>query len=72
MGKQKSYTYSRKDGGTTDCFGALEEDSNFDLACEDEMRDTIWADGDGFQTWREVCVYLEQKHCSSIEQIIAC
>lgn len=75
MGIQKSYTYIRKDGGTTDCFGSLEEDSNFDLACEDEMKDIIWADGaqeGSFQTWREVCIHLEQKHSFTIEQIIAC
>jgi len=67
------YTYTRKNGGTTLCYGFVEEDSNYELACEDEMLDGMWAEGDGtLVTWRDVCTHLEKEYCSTIEQIIAC
>ena len=76
---QVDYIYTRKDGGTTHCYGdASLPDSNFDVACEDEMLDGVYALGnpdnviDGFPHWKDVCVLLEKNYCSTIEQIIAC
>lgn len=39
-----NYIYKRKDGGTTDCYGYVEETSNFSLVCENEYNDSIVAD----------------------------
>ena len=39
-----NYIYKRKDGGTTDCYGYVEETSNFSLVCENEYNDGIVAD----------------------------
>ena len=39
-----NYIYKRKDGGTTHCYGYVEETSNFSLVCENEYNDGIVAD----------------------------
>ncbi len=75
MNRQADYIYTRKNGGKTECFGELEEDSRFDLSCEDEINDIIWGriiPEDELITWREVCIYLENSYCSTIKEIIAC
>jgi len=75
MNRHVNFTHTRKNGGKTKCYGTVEEDSRFDLLCEDEMNDTIWGKGipvGELVTWREVCVYLEENYCSTIEEIIAC
>jgi hypothetical protein len=66
-----NYTYHRKDGGTTLCYGKVLEDSNFSLACDDEYNDGIVADYEGPATWRAVCAYLEKNYDTQIEQIEA-
>ena len=66
------YTYKRKDGGTTDCYGDVREDSNFSLACDNEYKDGIVADYDGPATWYSVCKYLEKNYDPRIEQIESC
>lgn len=67
------YTYQRKDGGTTDCFGELRKDSNFAIACDDEYKDGIAADVDmtHIWNWKQVCEYLEANYDTQIEQIEA-
>ena len=68
------YTYNRKDGGTTSCYGKVEEDSNCVVVCDDENNDGIWAGEFGFEpkTWPQVCEYLEKYYDSKIEQLETC
>ena len=78
MTSTADYIYTRKNGGTTHCYGSVEDDSNYDLVCENELMDGIWAEGNPaspeftFTNWREACIHLEKEYCSTIEQIIAC
>jgi hypothetical protein len=65
------YTYQRKDGGTTDCYGELRQDSNFSIVCEDEMSDGIWTDNESLTTWQHICKYLEKNYNSKIEELTA-
>ena len=68
------YVYNRKDGGQTYCYGSIEDDSNFEVVCEDEYNDGIWAGEVGFEpkTWPQVCEYLEKYYDAKIEQLEAC
>ena len=68
------YRYTRKDGETTDCYGMVEPDSNFDLVCVDEYDDGIAADIDGeeFNTWFKVCLYLEENYHGLVVEVTAC
>lgn len=66
----KAYTYQRKDGGTTDCYGELREDSNIQVTCEDENFDGIVTDNE-LKTWRGVCIYLERHYNKQIEELTA-
>ncbi len=68
----KDYIYTRKDGGTTYCYGEIREDSNFAIACDNEYRDGIWTDNDNFTTWKQVCEYLESHYDRKIEQLETC
>ena len=65
------YIYKRQDGGTTACYGPLEDNSNFGLVCVDEDMDGIWVyrDPDVLKTWHQICKYLEENYCDSIEQL---
>ncbi len=67
-----TYTYKRKDGGTTLCYGEVREDSNFSLVCDDEYLDGIYTDYEGPLTWSSVCKKLEAIYNGQIEQIEAC
>lgn len=67
----QKYTYQRKDGGTTDCFGKIAEDSNFDVVCEDEAFDSVYTDNENLTTWRQICMFLEANYNSKIEEITA-
>lgn len=70
---QKEYIYERKDGGTTDCYGKLNQNSNIQLACVDEFNDTIWIPVRGVgNSWQAVCRWLERTHDNQIEEMIAC
>lgn len=68
------YVYPRLDGGTTLCYGVVEENSNFSVVCSDEDMDGIWAgDIDFIPTdWKSVCQYLEQYYDTKIEQLETC
>lgn len=66
-----NFTYQRKDGGTTLCYGTVQEDSNFDIVCANEFNDGVWTDNENFTTWRQVCVYLEKNYNARIEQLEA-
>jgi|TARA_R110000868_G_scaffold163865_1_gene396256 hypothetical protein len=70
------YIYKRKNGGTTFCYGNIEEDSNFSLVCDNEDFDGIANDidvlEDKLNTWKRVCQYLEQNYNNKIEQIETC
>ncbi len=70
------YIYKRKDGGTTYCYGDIEEDSNFVVACDNEDFDGVVCDidsvRDNLNTWRKVCKYLEERHRPDIEQLETC
>lgn len=71
---QADYIYKRNDGGTTYCYGTVQEGANFSLVCDDEYMDGIAADVDTDEnnTWRKVCKYLENNYNSKIEQIEEC
>lgn len=68
------YIYKRKDGGTTYCYGEVEETSNFSIVCDDEYKDGVWCDNDSEvnNTWRRVCKHLEETYDTQIEQIESC
>tara|TARA_R110001632_G_scaffold209708_1_gene334497 strand:- start:19 stop:249 length:231 start_codon:yes stop_codon:yes gene_type:complete len=70
------YIYKRKDGGTTYCYGDIEEDSNFVVACDNEDFDGVVCDidsvRDNLNTWKKVCKYLEERHRPDIEQLETC
>ncbi len=70
-----TYVYKRKDGGTTDCYGKLEEDSCLSVACSFEEshkdRDITFIDTIKFNTWQKVCELLEKNLSSKIEEITA-
>ena len=61
---------------TPDCYGILEENSNFEVVCYDEEFDTVWTVGNPetdkpFETWSEVLDVLRRNYCDRIEQITA-
>lgn len=63
-------------GKTTECYGELEETSNFNIICEDEDEDCVWCDGvDEFTennyTWENVVLYLQNYFASDIIEISA-
>lgn len=64
-----NYIYKRKDGGTTDCYGYVEETSNFSLVCDNEYNDGIVSDYEGASNWESVCKYLETRYNGQIEEI---
>lgn len=67
--QEPDYTYKRKDGGTTLCYGTIVENSNFDLVCEDEYNDGCWCENPGLTTWLQLCKFLEANYDNKIEQI---
>lgn len=70
----QDYVYKRKDGGTTFCYGEVEENSNFSIVCDDENHDGIADDVDTAisNTWFKVCKHLEKNYRKDIEQIQSC
>lgn len=64
------------DGYDIECYGTLEEDSNFAVVCEDEEHDDIWCeghpDGGSFATWEEVVEHLQREFASPIIEIGVC
>lgn len=66
------YIYTRKDGGTTHCYGTVKEDSNFSLVFNDEYKDCIITDYEGPRTWHSVCKAIEEGGRTDCEQIEEC
>ena len=68
------YIYKRPNGGTTYCYGEIEEDSNFEVVCADENYDGCAGDieGDVLNTWKKVCDYLYENYRQDVEQIETC
>ncbi len=64
------------EGSDVECYGQLEEDSNFSVVCDDECDDDVWCDGrpDGgwFTTWEDVVECLQREFNSDILEISAC
>ena len=64
------------EGRNVECYGQLEEDSNFSVVCDDECDDDVWCDGrpDGgwFTTWEDVVESLQREFNSDILEITAC
>ena len=63
-------------GTEVECYGLLEENSNFDVVCEDEYHDACWCEGntdtdEPFKTWEECVEFLEGSYGSTILQITA-
>ena len=64
------------EGRDVECYGDLEEDSNFSIVCEDEYEDMVWCAsnpvGDSFTSWEEVVFALQSYLTSDILEISAC
>lgn len=59
-----------------ECYGEVEENSNFIVTCEDEEFDGIWTEGnpnteEPFKSWSEVVVVLQPFFDNNIFQIDA-
>ncbi len=63
-------------GRDVECYGTLEEDSNFSVVCVDEEDDDVWCEGrpDGgwFTTWEDVVECLQREFGSRIIEIGTC
>jgi hypothetical protein len=63
------------EGRDVECYGTLEEDSNFSVVCNDECDDDVWCDGDpageSFLTWEDVVAGLQPHFESAILEISA-
>lgn len=65
------------DGSIVECYGDLEDNSNFAVVCENEEDDGIWADGNPenddytFIDWEEVVAVLSDHFDSAIVEITA-
>ena len=65
------------EGRDVECYGTLEEDSNFNVVCDDEYDDDTWCNadpvtGEAFTTWEAVVVALQPHFESDILEISAC
>ena len=63
-------------GDKVECYGTLEENSNFSVVCDDESYDDIWCDahpvtGNPFTSWQEVVNALSDQFESDIVEISA-
>ena len=65
------------EGYEVDCYGLLEENSNFEVVCDDEEDDSIWCEGntetdEPFKTWEECVEHLVEMYFpATIVQITA-
>lgn len=63
-------------GADIECYGELEDDSNFNIVCENEADDDVWCNGhpygDSFVSWEEVVAVLYDYFDSPILEISAC
>ena len=64
------------EGRDVECYGTLEENSNFNVVCDDESDDSVWTDGrpwgGWFTTWEDVVECLQREFDSDILEIGAC
>lgn len=59
-----------------ECYGDLEENSNFEVVCEDSDDDSCWVDGNiqtdsFFENWKQVVEVLQDEYSSYILEIHA-
>lgn len=66
----KQYTYNRKDGGTTECYGKLDQYSNIQVTCDNEWLDGVITDN-VLTSWQAVCKSLEKNYNGKIEELTA-
>lgn len=60
-------------GRDVECYGDLEETSNFSVVCEDEWDDDVWCNGIvGDLTWENIVAHLQLYFGSDILEISAC
>jgi hypothetical protein len=64
------------EGRNVECYGTLEEDSNFSVVCDDESDDDTWCNanpvtGNPFEDWEEVVHELQKHFASDILEISA-
>lgn len=61
------------EGRDVECYGDLEDTSNFYVVCEDEEDDDIWYNGvPGLLTWERVVEHLQLNFQSPIVEVGAC
>lgn len=65
------------EGRDVECYGELEENSNFSVICDDEYDDDVWynADpvtGNPFEDWETVVARLQPYFDSGIVEISVC
>lgn len=64
------------EGRDVECYGELQEDSNFSVVCDDEYDDAVWTDGNpaggSFTAWEDVVAELQAYFESEILEISAC
>jgi hypothetical protein len=62
-------------GEDVECYGTLEENSNFSVICEDAEFDDVWCygrpDGGWFTNWEDVVECLQREYPSRIIEISA-
>jgi hypothetical protein len=64
-------------GYEVECYGLLEENSNFEVVCDDEEDDSIWCEGntetdEPFTSWEECVEHLVEMYFpATIIQITA-
>jgi hypothetical protein len=73
---QATHVYIVRYNGTdVECYGDLEENSNFSVVCEDEEDDSIWCEGrpmgGWFTEWEDVVECLQREYASRILEIVA-
>ncbi len=64
-------------GHDVECYGTLEEDSNFSVVCVDEEDDDVWCNadpvtGNPFEDWETVVARLQPEFGSRIIEIGTC
>jgi hypothetical protein len=70
-------TIINHNGYDVECYGDIEEDSNFAVVCEDEDFDVIWCEGnpvtgEPFTHWNEVVTMLQSVIKNPILEIGVC
>ena len=62
-------------GIDVECYGDLEENSNFSVVCEDEEDDSVWCEGrpmgGWFTEWEDVVECLQREYSTRILEITA-